>query len=597
LHRLQPPVLTEERRRILSSRPDPQGDAARPAGHVRFEGVHKQALETGRNRLVVTSALFVIAFLVIGGRLADLSLFNGGRASEPRIAQSAESGHARADIVDRNGVLLATTLPTASLYANPRHILDAEEAVAKLISVLPELDPAPIRARLQSDRTFVWLYRNLTPKQQFAVNALGVPGLYFQTTDQRVYPHGSTAAHVLGLTDVDGRGIAGIEGHFDKSLSGGAAALRLSLDLRVQSVLRAALSAAIAEFSAAGAAGLIMDAVTGEVRAMVSLPDFDPNRPGTMSGDAGFNRVTKGVYEMGSTFKLFTAAMALDSGAARLTDRFDATHPIRVARFTISDYHARNRWLTVPEILIHSSNIGAAKMAEEVGTETQRKYLDRFGMLRPASIELPEVGSPLTPHPWRPINTMTISYGHGIAVSPMQLATGVAALVNGGILIKPTLLAKREEVIEPVGESVLNPKTSEKMRQLMRAVVRDGTGGKADVVGYRIGGKTGTAEKTGGRGYGRDGVMSSFVGAFPTDAPKFVVLVMVDQPTGTKASYGYATGGWVAAPAVGRVVARIAPILGMRPETTVESLPRPGDALYVAAKSDDGGGSRSGAAR
>ena len=317
--------------------------------------------------------------------------------AEPRLARVPVLGPAateRADIIDRNGVILATSLPTASLFADPSFVPDALEATDSLVRVLPGLDRAEVLAKLRSKGRFVWLRRNLTPNQQYAVNRLGVPGLAFQRGERRVYPHGREAAHVLGFTDVDGRGIAGLEHYFDAALKSGEEALRLSIDLRIQSVMRQEIKAAMAEFRAKGGAGVVMNVNTGEVLALVSLPDFDPNVPAAALGESVFNRAAKGIYEMGSTFKLFTTAMALDGGTVTLEDGYDASVPIRVARFTIADFHARNRWLSVPEILLYSSNIGAAKMAVDVGTKAQRDYLDRLGLLHSPAIELPEVGSP-----------------------------------------------------------------------------------------------------------------------------------------------------------------------------------------------------------
>ena len=327
---------------------------------VRLEGTRKQALETGRNRLLVTAAVFALAYLVIAGRLIDLAVWE----AEPRLARVPVLGPAateRADIIDRNGVILATSLPTASLFADPSFVPDALEATDSLVRVLPGLDRAEVLAKLRSKGRFVWLRRNLTPNQQYAVNRLGVPGLAFQRGERRVYPHGREAAHVLGFTDVDGRGIAGLEHYFDAALKSGEEALRLSIDLRIQSVMRQEIKAAMAEFRAKGGAGVVMNVNTGEVLALVSLPDFDPNVPAAARGESVFNRAAKGIYEMGSTFKLFTTAMALDGGTVTLEDGYDASVPIRVARFTIADFHARNRWLSVPEILLYSSNIGAAK--------------------------------------------------------------------------------------------------------------------------------------------------------------------------------------------------------------------------------------------
>ena len=539
------------------------------SGARRIEGARKQAMETGRNRLLVTGIVLSLAFAAIGVRLVDLTVFQAG--GEPRLAQiesNPEVASGRADIVDRNGILLATSLPTASLFADPSAVLNAQEVADKLITELPELNRQELLGKLKTKSRFVWITRNLTPKQHYKVNRLGLPGLGFQRGERRVYPHGRLAAHVLGLTDVDGRGIAGLEQNFDRALRAGNR-IQVSLDIRIQSMMRQELAAAVREFRAIGAAGLVLDANSGELVSLVSLPDFDPNEPSSAGPETGFNRVTKGVYEMGSTFKLFTAAMALDSGTVDLNSSYDASQPIKISRFTIRDFHAKNRWLSVPEIIVHSSNIGAAKMAVDVGTKTQRDYLDRFGLLRPAALELPEVGKPLVPKRWRKINTMTIAYGYGIAVSPLQLASGVAVLVNGGRYVPPTVL-KTVAGNSSTGKRVLSEETSELMRGLMRLVVTNGTGRKAAAKGYIVGGKTGTTDKLAVRGYRKNATLSSFVGAFPMNAPRYIVLVMVDEPKGNKRTFNYATGGWVAAPAVGRVVQRMASLIGMAPDRQPE---------------------------
>ena len=539
------------------------------SGARRIEGARKQAMETGRNRLLVTGIVLSLAFAAIGVRLVDLTVFQAG--GEPRLAQiepNPEVASGRADIVDRNGILLATSLPTASLFADPSAVLNAQEVADKLITELPELNRQELLGKLKTKSRFVWITRNLTPKQHYKVNRLGLPGLGFQRGERRVYPHGRLAAHALGLTDVDGRGIAGLEQNFDRALRAGNR-IQVSLDIRIQSMMRQELAAAVREFRAIGAAGVVLDANSGELVSLVSLPDFDPNEPSSAGPETAFNRVTKGVYEMGSTFKLFTAAMALDSGTVDLNSSYDASQPIKISRFTIRDFHAKNRWLSVPEIIVHSSNIGAAKMAVDVGTKTQRDYLDRFGLLRPAALELPEVGKPLVPKRWRKINTMTIAYGHGIAVSPLQLASGVAVLVNGGRYVPPTVL-KTVAGNSSTGKRVLSEETSELMRGLMRLVVTNGTGRKAAAKGYIVGGKTGTTDKLAVRGYRKNATLSSFVGAFPMNAPRYIVLVMVDEPKGNKRTSNYATGGWVAAPAVGRVVQRMASLIGMAPDRQPE---------------------------
>jgi len=572
-------------------------ETKRPARPVPLEGTRKQALETSRNRLVVTAVVFALAFAMVSGRLVELAVFKSGGTPSVRVAHTSEPARVRADITDRNGVLLATSMPTASIFANPRHILDPREATTKLAKTFPDMNAADLLRKLSSDKSFVWIRRNLTPKQQAAINDQGIPGIYFRQTERRVYPHGRLAGHVTGTTDIDGNGLGGIELSFDKRLRDGGAALHLALDIRLQSILRRELRTAIDKFSAIGGAGVVLDVHTGETLAIVSLPDFDPNQPSSLVGEAAFNRATKGVYEMGSTFKLFTAAMALDSGVTRLGDKYDATKPIRIARFLINDYHAKNRWLTVPEIIVYSSNIGSAKMALDVGTEAQRRYLRAFGMLSPASIEIPEVGAPLVPSPWREINTMTISYGHGIAVTPIQLAAGISALVNGGVLRQPTLVARGNEADVRRGPDdevhVISERTSKQVRQLMRLVVRNGTGKKAGVPGYRVGGKTGTADKSGAGGYtAARGVMSSFVAAYPMDDPRYVVFAMVDEPKGIKETFGYATGGWVAAPVVSQVVRQMAPMMGMKPATDAEREPKPGEALYISTARPRASGGR-----
>lgn len=541
------------------------GKRQAPPEKIRIEGDRKTAIETGRNRLMVAGALFTAAFTVIGIRVIDVSVFSEN--TEPRYTRSIakdEKHNGRADIVDRNGVLMATSLSTASLFANPRLVLDPEQAALKLATALPDIDVKVIEKKLRSNRGFVWLKRHLTPRQQYAVNRLGIPALNFQREARRMYPMGSLAAHALGFTDIDNKGLKGIERYFDKELRTRQDNMALSIDVRVQHVLEHELGVAMKKFSAIGAAGLVMDVTTGEVVAMSSLPSFDPNQPNAIAQDLRFNRTTLGVYEMGSTFKIFTTAMALDAGTVSLHGGYDATNPIRVARFTIRDFHAKKRWLSVPEIFMYSSNIGTVKMALDVGIPGHRNFLTTIGMMKPVAIELSETGSPLSPNRWREINSMTISFGHGLAVSPLHLVAGVSAMVNGGIYRTPTLI-RRNPSETPVGKRVITAETSAKMRRLMRLVVKNGTGRNAAAPGYLVGGKTGTAEKVSGRGYKKKALISSFVAAFPMHNPRYVVLAMLDEAKGTKETFGYATGGWVAAPVVGAVVRRIAPVLGMRP--------------------------------
>lgn len=541
---------------------------------VRLEGSRAAAMERIRRRLMVMVVLFAGGFMLLGVRTLELGLFE--RVAEPRARPGSveEYRAARADIVDRNGVLLATSLETASLIANPGKVLEPEEAARKLVQVLPDLSVAELVAILSSDRSFVYLKRKLTPRQVWLVNALGIPGLGFEREEERLYPQGRLAAHVVGFTDIDGHGLAGIEREFDERLAAPGRTgepLRLALDIRVQHALSDELARAVEAHDALGGGGLVLDVNTGEVLALASLPDFDPHHRPDAGAAELFNRVTGGVYELGSVFKAFTVAMALESGTVRLSDGYDATDPIRVGRFLIRDDHPQKRFLSVPEIFVHSSNIGAAKMALDVGAGTQRRFLDQFGLLRRAAIELPGAGWPLVPERWRDINVMTIAYGHGISVSPLQLSTAIAAISNGGLLHPATLVASVAGQGDP-GRRVISQATSAQMRQLMRLVVKSGTATQADVPGYRLGGKTGTAEKAGNGGYERTALIASFVGVFPMDDPRYLVFVMLDEPKASTATRNFRGAGWNAAPAAGRVVLRIAPLLGVEAQPEDEGL-------------------------
>lgn len=529
-------------------------------------GPAREAIETGRNRLLITGAVVFAAFGCIGLRLVDLTLLQP--AEEPRVQQAIKSDRIeteRADILDRNGTILATGLATASLYANPRRVIDPDEAARLVATVLPKSDVAELAKRMKLDREFVWLHRKLTPQQQWEILRLGIPGLDFQREEARMYPHGRPLAHVLGFTDVDNHGIAGVERSFDERLRTGREPLSLSIDARMQHIMHTALDEAMTTYSAIGASGIILDIESGEILSLVSLPDFDPYRPGSASENQRRNRSTLGVYELGSAFKIFTTASALDSGVVTLNGGYDATKPIRIARHVIRDYHAKRRWLSVPEIFMYSSNIGAAKMAMDMGTAAQRKYLSRLGLLDPSPVELPEVGGPITPDVWRNVTTMTVSFGHGIAVSPLQMASAVAAIVNDGVYIAPTLLKREKGAPALDGRRVISKKTSHEMRRLLRLVVEQGTGKRADAVGYLVGGKTGSAEKQVAGHYSRNKLISSFVGAFPINKPRYVVLAVLDEPKGTKETYNKATGGWVAAPVVKQVVERMGPLVGLPP--------------------------------
>lgn len=526
-----------------------------------------------QRRIFLSLAIFAACFTLVGARLVGLAIMGGGGEGNVTVASAAEQIH-RPDIVDRNGEVMATDIATASLFADARYVIDPAETARQLVSVLPDLDQQEVTEKLESRRAFVWLKRDLTPKQQYAVHYLGLPGLDFRNEQKRVYPNGKTGSNVLGMVDLDNRGIAGIERYMDDALgredvSGRPkfdrnSTLMLSIDLHVQHALRDELEKSMAEFSALAAAGVIMDVHTGEVVAMTSLPDFDPNDPMASPDNNRFNRATLGVYEMGSVFKAVTLAAALDSGKVGVNATFDATKPLKVARFTIHDYHAENRWLSVPEIFIHSSNIGTAKIALQLGGEEHRQYLSRFGLLTRPQIELPEAGSPLVPARWGELSTITTSYGHGIAVTPLQVASAVSTIVNGGFKVEPTFLRHNEPRL---GERVISAETSATMRGLLRLVVMEGSGRKAEVQGYPVMGKTGTAEKALNGGYSRHKLITSFISAFPANDPRYAMIVMFDEPKATKDTFGYATAGWNAAPTTSRVISRVAPLLGIKPAT------------------------------
>src|SRR5262245_30520470 len=502
------------------------------------DGPRKRALEVSHSRVLLGASLFAVVFLVIAARLTAITRLPDGAETAAIMPAKIKTAD-RADIVDRNGVVLATSLTTASLYANPSQVHDPDQYAELLNSVLPDLYIASTAAKLATKRDFIWLKRNLTPRQQQAVNRLGLPGIYFQAESKRIYPQGNLTAHLVGFSDVDSRGLSGVEKSFDDLLQGGERPLQLSIDVRVQHILHEELSRAIGDFNGIGGAGIIMDLKTGEVLSLVSLPDFDPARPGDASDDTRFDRATLGLYEMGSTFKIFNTAIAIDSGSATLADGFDASKPIKIGGYRIDDYHGKYRFLSIPEIFTYSSNIGSAKMADAFGPELQQAYLKRFGLMDKSPIELPDVGAPFYPSQknWKRINTMTIAYGHGISVNAIQLITAVGGIVNDGVMREPTLL-KREPGEVPEGTRVVSTQTSEQLRQLMRLVVQIGTGKKANAPGYLVGGKTGTADKQLGRGYANNARLASFVAAFPMNDPRFAIVAMVDEPKPNAHSYG-----------------------------------------------------------
>lgn len=551
------------------------------------ESTGRRLIEQSRVRLLCVGLFFLLCMISISYRMIDVAVISNEKPITIWVSdldqeegagekiKTAEEYKRRGNIVDRNGVLLATSLLTASLYANPQEIRNPKEIAEKLKPLLG-LDKDYLLSRLQSDRSFVWIKRDLSPRLQQKVNTLGIPGLYFRSEGRRVYPYGNITSHLLGYVGVDDKGLAGIEKSMDDRLRDSVESkdpLALSIDIRLQSMLRDEMMQAVNFFEAIGAAGVIYDIKRGEILSMVSLPDFDPHRPGSAKKDNLFNRASLGVYEMGSTFKTFTMAMGLEYQIANMSSSYDASKPLKISSFTISDSHPENRWLSIPEIYAFSSNIGTARLALDVGGARQRMFLRKIGIMSPLDIEIPEKANPLYPSTWKDINTVTISYGHGISVTPLHLVRGVTTVIGENGRLPHMTLLKDGNKNRDSGELVVSDPTRKNMRRLMRLVVNHGTGRKSEVPGYRVGGKTGTAEKiSSGGGYDTSNQLASFLAVFPVDDPQYIVLVMIDSPKGNKATYGFATGGWVSAPVVGNIISRMGPLLGIQPRYDV-----PGD--------------------
>ena len=542
----------------------------------------RACLARGRYRFRLAAFAFALGFLLIGGRLVTLGFADTGQNSGG-LYDISSTVH-RPDIFDRDRRLLATDIKGATLYADPARVIDIDELAEQVTSVLPDVNAKDLRTRLRQGGRFVRIKRELTPKQQAEIHELGLPGLAFIEEYRRVYPVGATAGHVVGLVDVDNKGLAGIEKFIDDNpqlTMTGEEAMTLSLDLGVQYVLREELGSAITTYRAKAASGIVIDVHSGEVLALASLPDYDPNRREQALDKDRLNRIGFGVYEMGSVFKVFTVAGVLDLGLASFRTRYDASSPIHYASFTIDDFHGKKRSLSVPEVFIYSSNIGAAKMALNMGVDRHRAFLKKLGLMDRVSTELGESAAPIIPAHWQKLNTMTIAFGHGLSVTPLQLAAASLPLVNGGIAVTPTFLPRSREQGMGEGRRVLKPETSASMLKLMRLNVLKGTAKRADAEGYRVGGKTGTAEKVVHGRYSTSALLTSFLAAFPTDAPEYVVLVMLDEPQRVPESSNQATAGVNAAPTVGKIVARIAPILGVTPK--LEADQRKFDAKVLAS--------------
>lgn len=543
------------------------------------DGARKATGGRGRNRVVMTMAVFFGIYGVIAGRLVYLGFQDPEASGGPASRVTAS----RPDIVDRNGEVLATDIKTSSLFAEPRRIVDADEAVERLSTVLPDLDAEQTYNKLKSGTGFVWLRRQLSPRQQADIMQLGIPGIGFRTENRRFYPGGSTAAHILGLTNIDNQGISGIEKYIDDlgladlQSSGLAIAadlkpVKLSIDNRVQHIVHDEITRGMERYHAIAAGAVVLNAKTGEVVAMASVPDYDPNNPFNAHEKDRLNRMSAGVYEMGSTIKSFTTAMALDSGKVTLESRFDASRPITIGRQTIRDFHGKGRVLSVPEVFIYSSNIGSAREADVVGIEGHRGFLERLGLLSRMQTELPEVARPTEPKVWKKVHSITAAFGHGFTTTPLQTAVGASALMTGKLL-PPTFLPRSRAEAEAIGEKVVTDYTVESMRYLYKLNATKGSGGsgaRAQVPGYRVGGKTGTAEKVVNGRYASDVRFNAFVAAFPMDDPQYIVLSIVDEPKPEKPGMG-ATSGLNAAPIVANIIRRSASMLGVKPEFSHEN--------------------------
>ena len=533
---------------------------------VRTAGVRQQILLTAQQRLMILMLLFMAAFLLVSVRLLYFALFDTG--SRNGTASTAFIP-ARADIVDRNGVPLARTIDGYAIRVVPAKLLNNRQYLAdELHKIFPDMSRAELLAKVSGPRP-TYIRRRALPDQVAAVNAIGDVGFDFPREQERLYPQLSLAAHVLGFTDAAGRGVTGAEGAFDGRLIDKATRgepLALSIDARVQGVLESELGSAVANLEAIGGAGIILDVHTGEIAAMTSLPTYNPNKLVPENMAARRNAVTHNLYELGSTFKPLTVAAAIDAGTVTsMARRYDATAPLAIAGFRIRDSHPSNRWLNVPETLIHSSNITTARISDELGRENMEAMFRKLDFDTRPKIDLKERAFPLWPKDWGRLTTMTTGYGHGIAVTPLHLASAYAALVNGGIY-RPATITKLGDQAPPKGRRVFKAATSARMRQLLRLIVSDGTGKKAEAPGFRVGGKTGSAEKPGAGGYRRSSVVATFAAAFPMDNPRYVVLVMIDEPKGNAYSSGQRTAGWTAAPVVSKVVMRAGPMLGVFPD-------------------------------
>ena len=527
------------------------------------------AVSEGRIRIRIGAVIFMFALMVAVVRMAEVSLLSPSNKS----FYPAKSGPVtRADIVDRNGVLLASTIEGFDLYINRSETWNPSETATKISELFEDLDAESLSKRIQGGRGQFLVRRGLTPAQKREVFALGLPGTVFQGESRRFYPQGHLASHIVGFSDVDMNGIAGAERAFNDLLTeDNAPSLALSIDLRVQNAVAEELSNAIDRFGADTGAAIVMNMNTGEILAMVSLPNFDPNAPGTSSPQNLYNHASMSTYELGSVFKPITMAMALEAGVTDLEETFPVQDPLKVRDRFIRDDHPSKIPLAMPEILAESSNRGTALMAMRVGGDGQRDFLRKLGLMERVPIELVESAAPQVQREWQDITTVTVSYGHGISVTPLALTAATSALLNGGEYVAPTL-RRQDSVTRSQRRRVISQDTSRTLRDLMRYVATDGTGRNAAVEGYSVMGKTGTADKPSGDGYDERRLVSSFIAGFPYENPQYTVFVTLDEPKAIEGTYGYATAGWNAAPTTGKIIERIAPMLGVQRHIGAEPL-------------------------
>lgn len=552
-----------------------------------YEKRRRARADRAELRLLVISFFFLAGFGTLAGRMAFLAV---NEPEEPRISAGVDSfaDVERASITDRNGRLLATNLPAWAIYAHPEEMrragVDVDEAAEMISAVLPDLSEETLKFRFSPGRKFVWIKRPASPNERQAVHDLGIPGVYFGRRDARLYPAGRIGAHILGGATVGREGVnkaelvglAGVERKLDDMLRDPAREgkpLALSIDLSAQSALTDVMSEAMAEFKAKAASAVLMDANNGEILAMVSLPDFDPNnRPDTHDPEVAkarpmINRAAEGVYELGSTFKLFAAAQAIDSGLFSPQSMIETAGPLRMGRFKISDFHRMPPRMTLRDVIVESSNVGTSRIALAIGGEAQKEFLGKLGFLKPTGVEIAEsrLGQPIYPERWSQLSTMTISFGHGLAATQLHLAAAYASLLNGGLRVTPTILPGAPEPTE--ADRVVSADTSRKLREILRAVVAEekGTGNFAEVPGYEVGGKTGTADKPSRGGYDTSRTISTFAGAFPMSSPKYIIVVTLDEASAFRYGRTWRTAGWTAAPTAGLAVKRLSTVLGMRP--------------------------------